>query len=261
MKGKFILLGTGASPGTPVISCKCAVCMSDLRYNKRLRPSALVKINKKNILIDVGPDFRYQALKHNINSIDSLIITHVHFDHIAGLDDLRIFNRQMNRALDCYLLKPAYRDIKKRFEYLFYKKQKKILTTCAKFDFHILKNDFGSFHIKDLSIDYFSFFQDRKKVLGLRFGNIAYVTDIKKYDDSIFEDLAGLDTLILSCLRYKRSKVHFNVNEAVKFAQKVNAKKTFLTHMAHEIKHEELTKELPDGIKPGYDGQEIKFEM
>lgn len=255
---EVIFLGTGASTGVPVIACKCKTCKSKSRYNKRLRPSILIKHKGENILVDAGPDIRQQALKYKINKLDAVIITHAHFDHMAGIDDLRIYNRTGKKAIRCYLLKETYEEIKIKYNHLFTANYKGH-TKSARFDFHVLSDKARAFRLDNISINYFSYFQDSKKVLGIRLGNFAYVTDIKSYERSIYDDLKDLDILILSCLRKKRSEVHFDLHEAISFAKKVNPRITYLTHLAHEIEYHSVSSKLCKNIKLAYDGLVLKF--
>ena len=258
MNDKCIFLGSGSSTGTPIIGCNCKVCSSKSKYDKRLRPSLLLNIKDKNILVDVGPDIRYQALKYDIKKIDALVITHAHFDHIAGIDDLRIFNRYEKKPIKCYLSNETFEELKYRFNYLFMHHPKGH-TQSAQFDFTILDDDVGSFEIDNIKVNYFSYHQDSKKVTGLRFKNLAYVTDIKKFDDSIFEQLKKLDVLILSALREKKSAVHLNLQDACDFAKKVKAKNTYFTHLGHEVHHESVSSALSKNIELAYDGLLINF--
>jgi phosphoribosyl 1,2-cyclic phosphate phosphodiesterase len=256
--GEIVFLGSGASTGSPVIGCKCKTCLSKSKYNKRLRPSILVKQNKKVILVDCGPDIRQQALINNVNRLDSLIITHNHYDHIAGIDDLRIYNRMQKKSLGCYLLKETFEEIKNKYPY-FLLPNKRGHTQSAKFDFHILDEKNDLFEIDDILFTYFTFYQDSKKVLGFRINNIAYITDIKRYKKNIFSKLKNLDVLILSCLRKERSEVHFHLDQAIEFAKIVNPKITYLTHLGHELEYHKITNELPKNIKLAYDGLKINF--
>lgn len=255
---KVTFLGTGASTAVPVINCRCKTCKSDSKYNKRLRPSVLIEKNRKKILIDVGPDIRMQAVRYKIKKIDALILTHAHFDHIAGLDDLRIFNRIQKKPIRCYLLKETFKEIKTKFDH-FFKRNVKHHTQGAKFDFHVLDGKKQNFRFDDMSFEYFSYFQDSKKVLGVRVGNFAYITDIKRYDEKIFTKLMNLDVLVLSALRHKKSDVHFNIKEALEFIKIVKPKKAYLTHLGHEIEYLRDSKKLLKNVFLAYDGLEIKF--
>ena len=255
---KVTFLGTGASTAVPVINCRCKTCLSDSKYNKRLRPSVLIEKNRKKILIDVGPDIRMQAVRYKIKKIDVLILIHAHFDHIAGLYDLRIFNRIQKKPIRCYLLKETFKEIKVKFDH-FFKRNLKHHTQGAKFDFHILDSKRKAFRFDDMSFEYFSYFQDSKKVLGVRVDNFAYITDIKKYDEKIFKQLTNLDVLVLSALRHKKSDVHFNIKEALEFIKIVKPKKAYLTHLGHEIEYFKDSKKLLKNVFLAYDGLEIKL--
>lgn len=255
---EIIFLGTGASTGIPVIGCNCKICKSKSKFNKRLRPSILIKHKNKNILVDVGPDIREQALRYKIDKLDCLIITHSHFDHIGGIDDLRVYNRKQNKPIDCYLLKETYNEMKSRYDYLF-EENLGGHTQSAKFNFHILDDQNKSFKFQNILFNSFSFYQDSKKVLGIRLNDFAYVTDIKKYDVSILDQLQNLDILVLSCLKRTPSEVHFNLKEALEFSNKVKAKNTFLTHLGHEVEHSSFLRNVKKNVRLAYDGLKIKF--
>jgi len=259
MKALFTLLGTGSSMGVPVIGCKCNTCKSKDPKNKRLRTSALIQAKGKNILIDVGPDYRLQALNSQIDHLDGLILTHLHFDHIAGIDELRIYNIKQKAQIPCLLSKDNLSELNNRYNYIFSSIKPKE-SFSVKFDYHVLEKDSGLANFLGLKIIYFSYFQGTAKVNGFRFGNLAYVTDIKKFDSTIFDYLNGVDTLILSALRFESSPIHFNLDEAIEFANKVNVKQTFLTHIAHEVEYTTAKNYLPKSIACGYDGQKIYFE-
>ena len=258
MRGSFLFLGTGASAGVPEIGCKCSVCTSSSEKNKRLRPSCLVKIKDKIFLVDVSPDFRYQALKYNIDHIDGLIVTHPHYDHIAGLDDLRIYYLLEKKAIPTLLSDATYKELKKSFHYLFQTMSKE-RSLSAQLQFQILEKDFGEIIFQGIKIKYLSYFQKETKVTGYKFGDLAYVSDIREYSDEIFENLKETNTLIISALRDIPSPVHFSLEEAVTFAEKVKPKRTYFTHIAHEVDHEKVSKDLPKNIFLAYDGLEIEF--
>jgi phosphoribosyl 1,2-cyclic phosphate phosphodiesterase len=259
ISGHFLLLGTGGSMGIPLIGCHCAVCLSSLPYNKRLRSSALCIIGGRNILIDCGPDFRQQALLHNINQLDAVIFTHSHNDHMAGVDDLKVYSFRNKKPLDCLLSKETYAELKKRFYYIFNENDPYAGLT-PRFNLHYLEKDRGELVFQQLHIRYFSYEQMGMRVHGFRFGNLAYVSDIRIYPETIFEDLQGVETLVLSALRHAPTPMHFHVDEAVDFAVRVGAKKSWLMHVAHELDHEKTNAYLPENIQMAYDGLKLDFQ-
>ncbi len=259
MHGKLLFLGTGASMGTPVITCRCATCLSPNPLNKRLRPSALLKIGGKQFLIDVGPDFREQALRIGLASLDGLILTHTHFDHIAGIDDLRVFYFLHKKTLPCLLSKESLADLKARYHYFFEGVKDDVMGT-GRFHFHVLDGDFGSTDFEGFRIHYLSYVQNNMKVLGFRIGNLAYVLDIREESREILKALKGVEILILSALRYTPSPAHFSLEQAVEFAKKVGAKKTWFSHIAHELDHDGASQKIPPQMQLAFDGLEIPFD-
>jgi phosphoribosyl 1,2-cyclic phosphate phosphodiesterase len=254
----FQILGTGASLGVPVIGCGCATCKSPLKENKRSRTAALLTYKNKKILIDAGTDFREQALQYQINQIDGLIITHSHNDHIAGLDDLRAFFLTRTIPIPCLMSKETHQDLKHRYPYIF--DNKKTESMIPQFSVKELQNERGELVFEGIKLKYFTYVQQGMSVLGLRFGDFAFVTDIKKYDETIFEDLQGVKTLVISALRFTSSTMHFTVDEAIAFSKKVKAQNTYLTHMAHEIEYETASQKLPEGVFLAYDGLTISLK-
>ena len=241
--------------GVPVIGCKCAVCRSS---NKRLRPSGLVKVAGKTFLIDAGPDFRQQALKYQIERLDGLLLTHVHFDHIAGIDDLRVFYFLQHRPVPCLLSAETLDELKVRYYYLC-RPIEKSGPISARLEFQILEEDFGKVKFEGINIQNLSYFQSDIKVSGFRIGDFAYVSDIREYSEKVFIVLKGVKYLILSALRHKPSSAHFSIEEGIEFARKVGAEKTWFTHIAHDLDHEKTNRELPSDIRLGADGLEIEF--
>lgn len=260
IKGRFLFLGTGGSMGIPVIGCECAICLSPSPYNQRLRPSALLKVMGKNILIDCGPDFRCQMLQHHIKHLDGLIFTHAHYDHTGGFDEIRIINARSKKPLPCLLSKATAEDLKMRFPYIF-DTTAPMITITTRTDMQYLESTNGSMDFLGIPIQYMTYEQGGMLVNGFRFGNLAYISDIKHYPDTIFENLKGLETLVISCLRYEPSILHFNIDEAMAFAQKVGARQTLFTHIAHELDHELTNSKLPSNYQLAYDGLEIDFEL
>ncbi len=258
MRAKFLFLGTGASSGVPVLGCKCSVCLSKDKKNKRLRSSALIQISKKIFLLDVSPDFREQGLKNKIYHIDGLLLTHAHYDHIGGLDDLRSFNFIEDKPIPCLLSRETFEELKKGYHYIF-KPQTETDTLSTRLKFSILEKDFGDDFFETIKISYFSFLQKTTRVLGYRIGDLAYVSDIRTYNEDIFSHLKGLSILIVSALRDLPSPSHFSVEEAIDFAKKVGAKKTYFTHLSHEIDHKKVEQSLNKNIFLAYDGLKLEF--
>ncbi len=257
--GQLLFLGSGASLGVPVITCECDVCKSNNVNNKRLRPSVLLAIAEQKILIDCGPDFRQQALKHEITHLDGVIFTHPHYDHIEGIDELRIFAIKQHQTLPCLLSKSTEADLRERFAYIFRENPKHIVTT--QLGLQQLQNERGEVDFIGNKIQYFTFEQSHMPVNGFRFGDLAYASDLKIYPETIFEDLKGVKTLIISALRYEPSHIHLSVDEAVEFAQRVGAEKTWLTHISHELDHEKTNTYLPENVRLAYDGLTIDFKV
>ncbi len=256
----LLFLGTGGSVGVPVIGCDCPVCTSGKSVNERSRPSALIRLGSKNIIIDCGPDFRWQALRFHVTHIDGVILTHAHNDHMAGFDELRLFYFRNQAPLPCLLSKETEEGLKKRFHYIF-EPHGAYEPFTPKFDFQYMTGEQGSIDFLGLPVAYMSYEQGGMKVNGLRFGNLAYVTDIRHYDPSIFDLLQGLDTLILSALRFTPSPLHLDVDEAVEFSRRCGAKETFFTHIAHDLEHDQTNAYLPANIRLAYDGLKLAFKL
>lgn len=253
---EVLFLGTGSSLGIPVIGCHCSTCESPLPVNKRLRSSILINKNGKTLLIDTSPDLREQALKFHVEKIDGVLFTHAHYDHTAGIDDLRIYHFINKHTLPCLASKETADDLKKRYYYMF-KDQPYEAIHQSRLELLLLPKDRGTLLFEGIHLRYFSFQQLTMKITGFRIDNFAYVTDIKSYPETIFEDLEGVDTLILSALRYTSSPMHLSIDEAVDFAKKAKVKKTWLIHMAHELEHERANNYLPQDIQLAYDGLKL----
>ncbi len=260
MNGSFLFLGTGGSAGIPAIGCKCAVCRSANSRNHRLRPAGLIRAEGKSLLIDAGPDLRQQALKYGIDNPDGLLLTHTHFDHIAGIDELRVFYVRTKKAFPCLLSQDSYEELKKRYYYLFEPK-KPHTALSAQFEFQILKDDMGMVEFCGIPIGYCSFFQGDMRVTGFRVGDFAYISDIRKYDASIFSFLKGVRTMVLSALMPERSQFHLSFDEAVQFAKEAGVRHTWLTHLNHAVEHEAGNALLPSDVRLGYDGLELEFSF
>jgi phosphoribosyl 1,2-cyclic phosphate phosphodiesterase len=257
-KGHLLFLGTGGSLGIPVVGCSCHVCQSPTPYNKRLRPSALLEVEGKRYLIDCGPDFRTQALTHHIDNLDGVFLTHSHHDHSCGIDDLRIFTFKRGVSLPCLMSPETYSDLLKRFYYIFDDKNIETKYT-TNFSSIFLHGPEGAINFNGLKISYCSYYQGGMKVNGFRLGDMAFLTDVKNYDDTVFDFLSGVHTLVVSALRFTPSPLHLSMDEAIEFVKKSGAKEAWFTHIAHELEHEAGNAYLPPYIRLAHDGLRISF--
>ena len=258
MIGKFLFLGTSASAGVPIIGCKCPVCTSSSPRNHRLRPAGLLQVAGRTLLIDVGPDFRQQALKYQIDAPDGLILTHTHYDHIAGIDELRVYYVRSKKPFPCLLSQESFEDLKRRSYYLFWPSGE-ASTLSAQLDFTVLDGDEGEIDFLGIRLGYVSYFQGEMKVNGFRCGDFAYISDIREYGESIFSALKGVKKLVLSAISEEKSHFHLSLQEALDFARRVGAKETRLTHLTHSVEHERVNHKLPPDVQLGYDGLEMEF--
>ena len=277
-KAKLTFLGTGTSQGVPMIGCGCDVCRSADMRDKRLRASALVEYDGMTILIDAGPDFRQQILRADVSHVDAILLTHTHKDHTGGLDDIRAFNYHEKRATEIYCEKYVEESLRLEYGYAFAEKKypgapewhvhnidsKPFTITCGG-PYEVLTWTPGKGYehtvagedeaVRSTEIIPVRGMHYRLPVLGYRFGNIAYCTDMNHIPEEEFEKLQGLDHFIINCVKYGKHISHFSIEEAVATAQKVGAKHAWLTHLSHQLPcHAQLEKELPEGILPAYDG-------
>ena len=253
-KTRLTFLGTGTSQGVPMIGCGCEVCKSQDPRDKRLRASVLVEHEGLRVLVDAGPDFRYQMLRAGVSSLDAILLTHNHKDHTGGLDDIRAFNYHEKRATQIYCEKYVEESLRKEYSYAF---EEIKYPGAPEWDVHII--DENPFTIKGVEITPIRGRHFKLPVLGYRFGNIAYCTDMNHIPEEEYSKLQGLDHFIINCVRRARHISHYSLEQAIEVAEKVGAKHSWLTHLSHQLPcHEELTKELPEGILPAFDGLVIE---
>ena len=249
-KTQLTFLGTGTSQGVPMIGCGCEVCKSTDPRDKRLRSSVLVKHEGVKILVDAGPDFRYQMLRAGVSSLDAILLTHNHKDHTGGLDDIRAFNYLEKKATQIYCEKYVEESLRKEYSYAF---EEIRYPGAPEWDVHII--DDKPFTVNGVEIIPIRGRHFKLPVLGYRFGNIAYCTDMNHIPDEEYEKLQNLDHFIINCVRRGRHISHYSLEQAIEVAQKVGAKHSWLTHLSHQLPcYEDLKKELPEGILPAFDG-------
>ncbi len=250
---KITFLGTGTSQGIPVISSKHPVCLSNDKKDKRLRSSLLIQWKENSYVIDCGPDFRYQMLRENVLKVNGVLLTHEHADHSMGLDDLRPFSYQFG-AVPVYAQKKVHKKLKKRFDYIFKKKNK----YPGAPNLEQIKISLNPFYLDDLKITPVEIMHGKLKIFGFKFKNIAYLTDIKTITEKEKKKLKNLDILIINCIRYKFHHSHLNYDEALELIDDLKPKKTYLTHISHLLGfHSEVEKKLPKNVNLAFDGLSI----
>ncbi len=233
-----------------MIGCDCGVCRSQDSRDKRLRASVLVEWEGLTILVDAGPDFRTQMLRAGVKHLDAILLTHNHKDHTGGLDDTRAFNYFDRKPTEIYCEKYVEESLRREYSYAFAENR---YPGAPEWNVHII--DDKPFSIKGKEIIPIRGRHFTLPVLGYRFGNIAYCTDMNHIADEEFEKLHGLEHFIINCVRRGRHISHYSLEEAVAVAQRVGARRSWLTHLSHQLPRcEDLARELPEGILPAYDG-------
>lgn len=253
-KARLTFLGTGTSQGVPIIGCGCEVCRSADSRDKRLRSSALVDYEGLRILVDAGPDFRQQMLRENVSHVDAILLTHNHKDHTGGLDDIRAFNYLEKCSTQIYCEKYVEESLRNEYSYAFAEEK---YPGAPEWDVHTI--DAEPFTVKGVRIVPIRGMHYRLPVLGYRFGNIAYCTDMNFIPEEEFGKLRGLDHFIINCVRSGHHISHFSIEEAVAVCRRVGAKQSWLTHLSHQLPcHSVLASALPSGISPARDGLVIE---
>ena len=274
MKAKLTFLGTGTSQGVPMIGCGCDVCRSMDPRDKRLRASVLVEYEGLRILVDAGPDFRQQMLRAGVSHLDAILLTHNHKDHTGGLDDIRAFNYLEKRATEIYCEKYVEDALRMEYSYAFAEKKypgapewhvhnidENPFMIHAGGPYEVLVWEHGKGYIrsvagsddpvKSVEIIPIRGMHYKLPVLGFRFGNIAYCTDMNYIPEEEFEKLQGLDHFIINCVKYGKHVSHYSIEEAVEVANKVGARQTWLTHLSHQLPpHATLAASLPHTSNP-----------
>jgi phosphoribosyl 1,2-cyclic phosphate phosphodiesterase len=259
---RLTFLGTGTSFGIPVVGCDCPVCTSDDPRDQRTRHGALLSWDDgRRVLVDTPPELRLQLVREGVDRIDAVWFTHLHADHLHGIDDLRIFSLRARRSLPAFIDEGARQEVETRFRYIFDRRiQPEKGTSKPELHLHSVESGapqiLAGAHFVPLPVPH-----GRMRVLGFRVGPLGYVTDAKRLPPDTMKRLEGVDTLVLNALWFGNPHpTHFNVEEAVEAARQVGARRTFLTHITHRVAHRELEARLPPDIRPAWDGLTVEME-
>jgi phosphoribosyl 1,2-cyclic phosphate phosphodiesterase len=263
MRARLTFFGTGTSMGVPTLGCHCAVCVDAHRagsLNRRTRPSVLLDYDDRRVLIDTGQDFHAQAVRENLDSLDAVIYTHGHADHVLGMDDLRPLTFRLPGGLPLYADDPTADVLERIFEYTFRKIDR--YPTSARVNMHRLPSEAG------VEIDLFGakfirvpVTHGRNTIAGYRFGAAAYLTDMSDIPAESLPLLRDLDILILDALRREPHPSHSHLEKSIALVDQIGAKRAFFTHISHDLDHEATNAELPPHIRLAHDGLQLEFEI
>ena len=252
---KLTFLGTGTSTGVPEVGCKCEVCTSRDPRDARLRCSALLTHEGINILIDCGPDFRAQMLRADVARLDALILTHKHYDHTAGIDDLRPYTKL--KAFPIFADDDTARQVRSMFPYCFYEVK---YPGVPNIELRSIE-DMKPFSVGGIEVVPIRVFHGALPIVGYRFGKLAYITDMSSIEPMELEKLKGVEVLVINALRFsKPHRSHQTVLEALRVVDYLSPRETYFTHMMHHIGlHAKIEKCLPAGVYFAYDGLVVEI--
>ena len=248
-------LGTGTSGGVPMIACPCEVCHSDDKKDKRLRCSILVQSDTTTLVVDAGPDFRYQMLRAGVKHLDAILFTHPHKDHVAGLDDVRAFNFFSHKPMNIYANELTQEVIIREFPYAF---------TDTKYpglpEITLNPIDTEPFTVGDIAVQPILVWHLKMPVLAFRFGQFTYITDANRIEPAAMQKIKGSDVVVLNALRQEKHVSHFSLSEALAVAAELQAPQTWLTHVSHQMgRYSDVNPGLANGVALAYDGLQIKI--
>lgn len=249
---ELTFLGTGTSTGVPQLRCGCPTCTSTDKRDHRLRASALLEVAGKRILIDCGPDFHQQMLRHGERSrqdrLDALLVTHQHYDHVGGIDDLRpyCYQEEMKETgFPVYCQADVARDLRERLPYSF---KADPYPGAPRFDLREIEAG-KSFQVAGLEVLPVRVNHYLLDILGFRIGELGYITDAKVVPDDTVEAMTGVDTLVINALRHKPHISHITLDEALELISRIKPRVAYLTHMSHDMgRYAEVAPTLPENV-------------
>ncbi len=255
---ELLFLGTGTSAGVPMIGCECEVCHSSDPRDNRTRPSVVISYNDIHVLVDTTPELRVQCIANDVKKIDAVVFTHAHADHIMGLDDVRRFNAINEAPLDIWADEKSFKDILKCFGYAFKPPQAVEKSFRPQLVRHVMS---GPFEIGGVTWTPIPLIHGDEEVLGLRVGKLAYCTDVNVIPEKSYDLLRDLDVLVLDALAPNPHTKHFSLPQAVEAAERIGAKQTYFTHIAHRLPHAATNRNLPANMQLAYDGQRVTARL
>ena len=248
--------------GVPTLGCECNVCTSTDPRNARTRPSVAIQWSElsgvRTVVIDTGPDFRSQALREKIQHIDAVFYTHGHADHILGMDDLRPLSFRHAGGLNLYADDVTAEVLERVFEYTFAAEAK--YPTRARVAIQRL-NGHDAAEVANVRFQRIPLWHGNLSVGGFRFGSAAYLTDMSAIPDASLPLLENLDVLIIDALRPQPHPSHANIEQALRWVERIRPRLAFFTHMSHEVEHAETERQLPLHVRLAYDGLRIPIEI
>lgn len=248
-------LGTGTSQGVPIICCECAVCKSNDPKDNRLRSSILIESETTKVIIDAGPDFRQQLLRKNLKSLDAVVFTHEHKDHIAGLDEVKAFNYFNNMKMPVYATERVQTALKREFAYIFSEEK---YPGIPEIDLHTITDE--PICINDIKLLPIDLIHYKMPVKGYRIRNFTYITDANYISETEKEKIRGSEIIVINALRKEPHLSHFTFSEAINLMKELKPKKAYFTHISHQLGlHQDVSLELPDFIELAYDGLHIEI--
>lgn len=249
---KVTFLGTGTSVGIPSIGCDCDTCLSKDSRDKRLRASILIEHHDHKIVIDTSTDFRYQALRIGLRRLDAVLFTHAHADHCFGLDDTRPLMFRNKTAIPVYASAVTWEGLRRVYAYAFQPSQSGVPQIIP----HTFEGQFKLFGLKVMPL---TVMHGNLPVTAFRIGGFAYVTDCNVIPEETLSELRGLDVLVIDALRFKKHPTHMTLDEALGYIEYLKPHRALLTHISHDIKHQDTSGHLPENVEIAIDGLEVEL--